>query len=160
MQSYINYLLTDIAEACREPVAETKPQHAGGQQQSIDEYFREMQQFLENYPQHPFSYFCGLVKEQFPPAERLSEAQMEAICTAFRSMLSTWHIAADIHIKVPVSKIYSLLVSVLDEKLSIGLEGITTIEFCTYHPPSCAMGEYCTCKEFYDKEYSEDPGAG
>src|SRR5690242_3851269 len=98
MQSYINYLLTDIAAACREPVAEVKPQPAGGQPQSIDEYFREMQQFLENYPQHPFSYFCGLSKEQFPPAARLSETQMEAICASFRAMLGTWHITADLHV--------------------------------------------------------------
>jgi hypothetical protein len=159
MQSYIDYLLSDIAEACREPVAAAEPQPAGGQQKSIDEYFREMQEFLENYPQHPFSYFCGLTKEQFPPAARLTESQMESICTAFRAMLATWHISADIHIKVPVSKMYSLLVSVLDEKVSIGIEGTTTIEFCNYHPPSCAMGEYCTCKEFYDKEFPTDPDA-
>jgi hypothetical protein len=156
MQSYINYLLADIAGAGREPVAESRHHTPGGPQQSIDEYFREMQQFLENYPQHPFSYYCGLSKEQFPPATQLSEEQMNAICAAFRSMLDTWNITADIHIKVPASKIYSLLVSVLDEKVSIGLDGVTTIEFCNYHPPSCAMGEYCTCREFYEKEYPMD----
>jgi hypothetical protein len=154
MQSYINYLLSDIANAGREAVREAKPQTAAKPQESIDDYFREVQQFLENYPQHAFSHYCGLGKEQFPPAEQLTEAQMESICTAFRKMLSTWNISADIHIKVPVSKIYSLLVSVLDEKVGIG-EGITTIEFCNYHPPSCAMGEYCTCRHFYEQEGGE-----
>jgi hypothetical protein len=155
MQSYINYLLGDIAEACREMVSQARPWAAGNHQQSFDEYFREVQQFLENYPQHPFSYYCGLSKEQFPPADRLTDAQLDALCEAFRSMLATWNISADIHIKVPPGKMYSLLVSVLDEKVSMGLETMTTIEFCNYHPPSCAMGEYCTCKEFYENEYPD-----
>jgi hypothetical protein len=156
MQSYINYLLADIAAAGREVINETTPRPTASEPGSIDDYFREVQQFLENYPQHPFSYYCGLSKEQFPPADKLTEQQMEAICSAFRTMLSTWNIAADIHIKVPVSKIYSLLVTVLDEKVSMGLEGQTIIEFCNYHPPSCAMCEFCTCKEFFEQEFPGD----
>lgn len=158
MQSYINYLLADIAEAGREVTSGPKPQPASSQPESIDDYFREMQQFLENYPQHPFSYYCGLNKEQFPPAEQLTEPQMESVCDAYRTMLATWNISADIHIKVPVSKIYSLLVSVLDEKVTVGPDAQTIIEFCNYHPPSCAMGEFCTCKEFFEREYPDDPG--
>lgn len=156
MQSYINYLLADIAEAGREAVSDLKQQHAANPRNSIEDYFREVQQFLENYPQHPFSYYCGLDKDQFPPADRLTEEQLTAVCAAFHQMLSTWNIAADIHIKVPASKVYSLLITVLDEKVSIGLEGTTTIEFCNYHPPSCAMGEYCTCKDFYEREGKDD----
>lgn len=156
MQSYINYLLGDIANAARGKLTDSKPLPANHGQKNIDDYFREIQRFLESYPQHPFSYYCGLNKEQFPPPNRLNDVQMESVCAAFRQMLATWNIAADIHIAVPISKMYSLLISVLDEKVNIAFEGLTTIEFCNYHPPSCAMGEYCTCKEYLEKDYPPD----
>lgn len=111
-----------------------------------------MEIYLENYPQLPLSYYCGLQKEQFPPADRLTESQMEGICMALRKMYLTWKVEAHVHMIVPVSKLYELLVSVLDEKVNVGLDGVTTIEFCNYHPPSCSMNEYCTCRDFYEKE--------
>ena len=158
MQWYFKHLLEDIAAAKRSRVNEYGQVRAAGEYKNVDEYFREVELYLDSYPQLPLSYYCGLHKEQLPPPERLSESQMEDICVALRKMYLTWKIEAHLHIIVPVSKLYCLLVSVLDEKVNVGLDGHTTIEFCNYHPPSCNMNEYCTCRDFYEKEYPRHNG--
>lgn len=146
MQAYLSHLLTDIAEACREQ----QPLPASPAD-TMEEHFEEVEKWLENNPQHSFSYYCGLTKEQFPPPGLLTEAQLEELCKALEHLLFTWNLGAEIYSFIPVAKKYSLLVSVLDEKVEIPDYGLLTIEFCTSDPPSCPLNEYCSCREMWEK---------
>jgi hypothetical protein len=146
MQSYLSHLLGDIADACRQ---EQPPPSSSA---SMEEYLDEAERWLESDPQFTFAYYCGLTKEQFPPARLLSEIQMEEICTAFNKLLFTWNIGVDIPDHLPVSKRYTLLVTVLDEKVDIQDAGFIDIEFCNDDPPTCPLNEYCTCKEFLKED--------
>ena len=156
MQSYINHLLADIAEACREE-RETHSYTSGENDvEAIERYFEEVEHWLENDPEHDFSYYCGLQKEQFPPAEKLTDDQMEAVSLAFEKLLFTWNIGVEMPDKLPVSQKYSLLIGVLERKVAIVENGFETIEFCSYDPPSCPFNEWCTCKELGLKDQYDD----
>jgi len=157
MQSYINHLLADITEACREQQPETYSGIAGENDlEAIERYFEEVERWLENEPEHDFSYYCGLLIEQFPPAEQLTDEQMEAVSLAFEKLLFTWNIGVEMPEKLPVSRKYSLLVSILEKKVAIVENGFETIEFCSYDPPSCPFDEWCTCKELGLKDQYDD----
>jgi hypothetical protein len=166
MQSYINHLLADITEACREQ----QPEFYSGASsendlEAIERYFEEVERWLEHEPEHDFSYYCGLQIEQFPPAEQLTNEQMEAVSLAFEKLLFTWNIGVEMPEKLPASRKYTLLVSVLEKKVAIVENGFETIEFCSYDPPSCPFDEWCTCKELglkdqYDDDLEDvDPGS-
>jgi hypothetical protein len=147
MQSYINQLLEDIADAQRidEPYSITEKEKS----QSIEEHFIEIERWLEGEePDHTFSYYCGLQKEQFPPAEKLTELQLKQINNAFRHLLFSWNLDANIPKEVPSAKTYSMLISLLDNKTDIVNSGFMTFEFCQYDPASCPFEQYCSCKEF------------
>ncbi|MEO8150790.1 MAG: hypothetical protein ABI723_24370 [Bacteroidia bacterium] len=151
MQSYINYLLEDIANAQR-------PEHdesdvSTPKEETFEDYIAEVERWLEHEPVHTFSYYCGLQKEQFPPAEQLNKKQLNQIIRAFNQLLFSWNLGTAIPEKIPPAKYYSLLISVLDEKTEIVNSGFMTFEFCNYDPPSCPFQEYCDCKDF---QYSDD----
>jgi hypothetical protein len=153
MQSYINHLLSDIAEACREEQPEARsPIAAENDVEAIERYFEEVERWLESEPDHDFSYYCGLQKEQFPPVDKLTNEQMEALSHAFERLLFTWNIGVELPDKLPIPRKYTLLVSVLERKVAIVESGFETIEFCSYDPPTCPFNEWCTCKELGLKE--------
>ena len=157
MQSYINHLLSDIAEACREEQPETySAATAENDVDAIERYFEEVERWLEHEPEHDFSYYCGLQKEQFPPTEKLTDDQMEAVSHAFEKLLFTWNIGVELPDKLPAARKYSLLVSVLERKVAIVENGFETIEFCSYDPPSCPFNEYCTCRELGLKDHHDE----
>ena len=157
MQSYINHLLSDITEACREEQQEAYSSASGENDvEAIERYFEEVERWLEHEPEHDFSYYCGLQKEQFPPAEKLTNEQLEAVSIAFEKLLFTWNIGVEMPDKLPVSQKYNLLISVLERKVAIVENGFETIEFCSYDPPSCPFNEWCTCKELGLKDQDDD----
>lgn len=146
MQSYLSHLLGDIADACRQ---EQPPPSSSA---SMEEYFDEAERWLESDPQFTFGYYCGLSKEQFPPAHLLNDPQMEEICTAFNRLLFTWNIGVDIPDQLPFSNRYTLLVTVLEQKVEIPDSGFIDIDLCNDDPPTCPFNEYCTCKEFLKED--------
>jgi hypothetical protein len=147
MQPYINHLLEDITKAHRTeeliPAMLDSPKT-----QTIEDDFAEIERWLENDPIHTFSYYCGLEKELFPPAEQFSKKQLLSIIKAFKHLLFSWNLDASIPKNVPPAKTYSLLLSVLDRKTDIVNSGFMTFEFCNYDSSTCPFEEYCTCKDF------------
>lgn len=148
MEAYVVHLLSDILEAAR-PV---QPMLSYLFMETIDEELEE----YENDPQYTFGYYCGLQREQFPPAHLLNSLQLERICAAFSKMMFTWNLDTDIPDDVPLTKKYELLISTLDIKTEISNSNLNTFELCSYDPPSCPMGEYCTCKEFLTDDALEN----
>jgi hypothetical protein len=152
MISYLSYLLADISEACRPE----QPAPATETPASIEEYFEELEKWLESEPQFNFGYYCNLSKEQFPPPELLTESQIEEICIAFKKLLFTWNLEVIIPDNLPIAKTYLFLVSTIDEKVEIVNDGIMEIEFCNYDPPTCPFNNYCSCREFCKQDISDE----
>lgn len=152
MQSYINYLLSDIAEASRKESESYSTPSAENDIEAMERHFGEVERWLQSDPEHDFSYYCGLQTEQFPPTEKLNDIQMEQVCNAFERLLYTWNIGVEMPEQLPVSKKYTLMVSILERKVMIVSCGFETIQFCRYDPPSCPFGEWCTCRETWNEK--------
>ena len=150
MEAYVTHLLSDIQEAQRavQPMPMLNYLFPEVPDDELDEY--------ESDPQYTFGYYCGLQQEQFPAAHLLNSLQLERICAAFSKMMSTWNLDTDIPDDVPLTKKYELLVSTLDIKTEISNNNLHTFELCSYDPPSCPLGEYCTCKEFLNDDALEN----
>lgn len=151
MQTYVDQLLNDIEKAKRKD----QPWICAEKPSSFEEEMAEIERWLENDPAFTFSYYCGLRKEEFPPAEKLTDDQIHKLKKQFEDLLYTWNLSANIPEEIPPSKAYTLLVSVLDKKVDIPDTGFMTFEFCAYDPPTCPLDEYCECREFYDS-YNPD----
>lgn len=149
MQTYINQLLEDMENAQRsgDTFVEKNFSHAS----SIEDEFAEIERWLNNDPVHPFSYYCGLEKEQFPPAEMLSKKQMQQISKAFLSLLHSWNLGADFPKKFPLTNKYTLLTGLLNKKTDIVRHGFMTFDFCSGDSTSCEFGEYCTCRKWHNE---------
>jgi hypothetical protein len=124
---------------------------------SIEQHFDEVEKWLKGeVPEHDFSYYCGLKVEQFPPAERLTNKQLKTLFKAFGQLLFSWNLGADIPKSVPLRQAYPLLISILDRNVEIVNHGAVTIEFCTTDPPSCPLGEHCTCRQYFEELDDKD----
>lgn len=147
MHPYLPHLLRDIAAAHRTELPEpVRPK-------TFEEEMEEVERWLEGEePLYNFGYYCGLQVEQFPPPEQLTNDEINLICKAFRQMMLTWNLCADLPEKLPLSRFYTLLISTLNLKTDIVCSGFMTFEFCQYYPPDCILKEYCTCREDLDTD--------
>jgi hypothetical protein len=150
MDAYIVHLLSDILEA--EGPALSPPNFF--YLENTEDDTEDPERWPENDPVYTFGYYCGLSREQFPPADRLNSLQMEKLCAAFTRMMFSWNLDTDIPDDVPLAKKYQLLVSTLDIKTDICNRDLTTFDLCSDDPPSCPMGEYCSCKKFLHDDTS------
>lgn len=149
MDKYINHLLADIINAQRleQSLPEIDPVLVSDEEK-MRQYFEEVEHWLEHKPMYTFSYYCGLESELFPPPEKLTHEQLVLVNKAYRQLLFSWNLDADIPENLPAMIQYKLLISTLDKKTDIVNDGFITFEFCQYHPPSCVYEAYCTCKDF------------
>ena len=144
MQLYISQLLGDLraAHKVEEPFNARNSDAEG-----MEDYFSEVERYLSgNYDQR-IGNVLNLAAEQFPPVKMLTETQMQAVVEAFRHLLASWHIDTDLPQNLPTEKSYELLVSALDKEAYLADDGFVTIEFCSYAPEDCQLGEWCKCKD-------------
>jgi hypothetical protein len=145
---YIPHLLSDIKAAHRlEQAAETSFS------QSFEEEMEEIERYISGDGEQPLSYFTGLKKETFPPAELLNEKDMEAVLNSFDEMLETWNIIIDYPEAMPVKERYCFLIwHVLENEVTPVSFGNVHFDFCTGYAPDCAWGQYCSCLEYWNQE--------
>ena len=159
MDAYISHLLSDIRDAEHPDVPPPNYFYLD----SSDDDSGDPERWPEADPLYTFGYYCGLSRELFPPADRLNSPQMELLCAAFSKMMFTWNLDTDFPDDVPLAKKYQWLVSLLDIKTDVCNNDLTTCELCNDDPPSCPMGEYCTCKDLFQDDFSleeNSDGAG
>jgi len=151
MHPYLSHLLKDIAAAHRsKPPELLELMHPKN-------FEEEMERWMEGEkPTHSFSYYCGLKVEEFPPPELLTNDEMILICKAFRQMMLSWNLDADLPHGMPTNRFYSFLISTLNLKTDIVTTGFFTFEFCQYYPPGCILKEFCWCLEDWNTN-NEDP---
>ncbi len=154
MQSYINYLLEDIHAAKR---PETPKKSILDSTESLEAHFAEIDKWVESDPPFTFSHHCGLKTEQFPPADKLTESQMNQVISAMEQMMHSWNVRIEIPSSVPIKMRYDLVIGILEEKISISTYGFFVFDFCTGNSEGCQLGEYCPCLEF-DSEPIDNMG--
>lgn len=149
MHPYIPYLLEDIKEAERELVEAPEIPEP----ETIEEELQQIENWARgDLPERPFGEFCGLKKEEFPPAEQLSEEDIIVVFRAFSHLLFTWNADIDLPEELPWKLKYKFMVQILEKDFSLMESGFIVFDFCTGYAPDCIFGKYCSCKKFWEEE--------
>ncbi len=110
----------------------------------------EMEKWLDGEPGEPtmFSHF-GFEPEAFPPADQLSEKELEALVPAICRLWAAFNFSFTIPEKAPARVVYPLLLKRMGEPAMVMKFGCTGIAFCDYEPERCPFGwEYCSCRHY------------
>jgi len=111
----------------------------------------EMETWMESKPRLTMFYHFGLEAEQFPPAEKLTDGELDALVFAIRRLWAAFNFTAVLPDKAPARVTYPLLLRRMDEGAMVMNYGHIGVEFCNYEPSECPFGlEWCDCKEFLD----------
>lgn len=140
MEKYLSQLIEDI-RAAKANVPPPIDSSLIDEERYLLTYLYELE---HNLPQK-MSDLLGLQKEIFPPAEQLSEEQMEAVIEAMFELCDAFNLVFEIPEEVPTSFAYNLVVNELEEEVTYISEGFTHLDFCTGDSNGCALGEYCPC---------------
>ena len=143
MKKYLKYLLDDI-----EAAKKNKPP-APKQSNDASEMFRGPEEFL-NSPLQNMSEWFGLDARAFPPVERWSEEDLTTIIDAMTKLWYVYNYDAAFPEGVGTKLKYELFVKVLTEPVPYLSFGMITIDFCESDVNSCALGEFCACREMMD----------
>lgn len=150
MQKYVNGLIEDILLARR---PEKDMTEICKDETTIEQHFEEVEAWLRReQPDHDFSYYCGLTREQFPVARLLSSRQIKAIMRAFKKLLFSYNMSMDIPKAVPLPMAYSYLISTLERKVQIVEYGFMDFDFCSGTPEGCEWKEYCPCIKIWNEK--------
>ncbi len=111
----------------------------------------EMEQWRDEKPpeRQDMFYHFGFEPMQFPPAERLSDEELDALTQALCRLWAAYNFTPVLPDAVPSRVVYPLLLKRMEEPTFVMTRGHTGVEFCEYEPSECPWGlEYCTCKNF------------
>jgi len=111
----------------------------------------EMEQWRDEKPpeRQDMFYHFGFEPVQFPPAERLSDEELDALTQALCRLWAAYNFTPVLPDAVPGRLVYPLLLKRMEEPTFVMTRGNIGIEFCHYEPLECPWGlEYCTCKDF------------
>ncbi|MBI4645184.1 MAG: hypothetical protein HY738_00985 [Bacteroidia bacterium] len=145
MQRYIEQLVEDI-RARKNYVPKEEPFS------EVYEEFEVQMMTLEDGPDTQLSKVFKLDKEAFPPADKLTNEQIETLVNEILSLWAAYNIEAMYPENVPPRILYPLLVEQLDKPFQYWTGWQMTMELCDYEPDRCPFGtEYCTCKDLIDE---------
>lgn len=106
----------------------------------------EMERFLTKDAQSNMFDIFGLEFDQFPPADRLQDEQLQQLCDTICRLWSAYNYTPVIPEKVPARILYPILVDAMLESRTQVNRGNIGIEFCHYIPEECPFGvSHCSC---------------
>lgn len=142
MQTYITQLIEDLTAA--------KSKENSINRKLIEEDFEahivELERYMNGEGKQRIRKIIGKKKEAFPPADRLTDEQLNAVSEALLDCLYSWNICIDMPEQLPASLKYTLLVYALKYKVVVVSSGFIHLELCNYNSESCPFGiEFCRC---------------
>ncbi len=111
----------------------------------------EMEQWRdEDAPEHQdMFYHFGFKPEQFPPAEQLTDADLDTLSALLCRLWAAYNFTAVIPDEVPGRLVYPLLLERMSKPTYVMTRGNIGVEFCGYEPEHCPFGtEWCSCKDY------------
>ena len=158
MQNYLNYLLADMRNLAAAPLEPRKYVNDSG----IDDPDGVLDGVMEymQAPENSMAAIFGLRKEEFPPAEKLSDAQIDELVAAFGQLWGAFHFMFSFPKKATARTRYEFFVKYLDHKTvhATHPNAMIGIEFCDYNTEQCPFGkEICSCLESYERYKNYNP---
>jgi hypothetical protein len=120
MERYISQLIEDL-QAAKSKKIQNEEEKA-----TMEEYFE-------------------IKQTAFPPADRLSESQINVLNDAIQSLLYSHNYMVNITMlkDLPAQNLYQYLVKQWTEKIPYVTSGLLGLEFCDYNPEECGLYEWC-----------------
>lgn len=88
--------------------------------------------------------------DRFPPAEQLSNHDLERVCDAFRGLLFSWNADISLPDALPLPLRYQFMVKTPDERFTVVNAGFIMFDYCSGNVPDCPYKQYCPRLEFWD----------
>jgi len=144
MQTYITQLIEDLSAAKNgEFNMNQTPMH-----ESFEDYIAEVERYLSGEGEQFIKDILDIQEEYFPPVNRLTDEQLNAVSDAYLDCLYSWNICIDMPDNLPASLKYTLLIGTLKQKVIVMDSGITHLELCHYDSECCPFGkEFCRCMD-------------
>ena len=115
---------------------------------NFEETIAEMEKWLAGEEKYSMFSEFGLLPEQFPPQDRLSEQEVYGLVEVIRRLWAAFNFTAVVPNGVPARELYPILLERMLEACTVMDNGHIGIEFCDYEPERCPFGEeYCSCKQ-------------
>jgi hypothetical protein len=111
----------------------------------------EVERFVSEDPSATFGDYCGLRASDFPPAEQLSEQDMQWVIDAFKIMSYTWNLDFSFPDTLPTPLYYTFMVETLDEETWIVNTGFFSFDYCTGNKEGCKFEAYCSCLKYWQE---------
>ena len=159
MENYLEQLLSDIDYATKNvswPFAEKELQ--------LWDWIPDEEE-NKSAPIRSLEEWTGIHKEQLPPAEMLSDEQVNRLLDALRKMLDEYNWSFVLQTQVPERIQYATIRENFDQHAKVKRWHMGFFELCrpgTEHG-KCALGEYCQCafyaelfKDMIDEELTPD----
>ncbi len=138
MQNYINQLITDLKTAKKN----VPPDPMLGTEASYEEFEAKMFA-IETAPDISPKKLFGVGFEELPPAEMLSEQQMEQLIDAITEMWEEFNIGVAFKDNMPVKLQYELVRETFAEDIHYMPGSSFTHDFCSGWCPDCKIIDYC-----------------
>jgi hypothetical protein len=140
MKRYIEQLIEDLNEAKKRIPDEIKF--------SEDyEEFEEQMLSVENSPDITMEALFGISMIQLPPADKLTEEQMQLLTEAILDTWAAFSLSADFPGDLPIKLQYELLRGQFEEKIHYMPGWTHHFNFCIIDCETCLINEYCDMKE-------------
>jgi len=149
MENYIEQLLSDISTAT-ENVSFPFPESDW----SIHDWIPDAEE-NQTAPVRNLEEWTGILQEQIPPAEVLSDDQLHRLLTALKKMLDVYNWSFVLQTEVPERIQYSAIRENFNQQVKVKRWHQGFFELCkegTEHK-KCALGEHCQCA-FYAELFS------
>ncbi|MFN8257118.1 MAG: hypothetical protein U0W24_15590 [Bacteroidales bacterium] len=134
MQHYIEQLIRDLRDAKNKVPA--TPDFGNTQEE-----FNAAMDAIVHAPELPPKKVFGVSYEELPPAEKLSEVQMQQIIGAITDTLDAFGVSVHLKAEMPISFKYELLREQFTD--SIPYMPGWNIDFCSGWCPDCRILGYC-----------------
>jgi len=156
MQLYLSQLIEDLHQTTNKVNSsrntEEEPIHDN---ESFYKHIADIENYLHGV-EIPISEITGILPEQLPPPERLSEKQKTQLVVELERFMEHFHFALDFPKNYPNHLRYRFIKKFWTEKHPTMQFGCTHIEFCKYEKENCPFPGYCTsCDDFEIDD--EDP---
>lgn len=120
----------------------------GEEEHEVEASLEEVERFVNERPRVTMFDHFDLLPEAFPPAERLTDAQLEALVLAIRRLWAAFNFMPTLPEHAPARVVYPLLVQRMGKPAMLMKFGICGIEFCHYEPEECPFGAaWCRCAD-------------
>ena len=153
MQQYIEQIIGDLQKAKRN----LPPDPKLGTEKTYKE-FEEKMFALETAPDIPAKQLYGVSYEELPPAEKLTNEQMQQLIDAIAELFEARNYGVDTPENVPINLLYEVMRDEFKGDIHYMPGFSSDFDFCINWCPDCKILDYCEYREEFwtDKELEEE----